>query len=145
MDSSELIRKLNSVGKTAFAQHYDVFLAYADGSLTRMQAIDELVQRRVSNEAGANRRVGSAKAIFEANMEADALVLITASKRLPVAVKEAARRNQGLEASCLSRAVSSERSGPRPPARHDETIGRTLGTSYYCVQPGCADPGCPQK
>ena len=92
MDRSELVRKLNSVGKKAFVEHYELFEDYAHGSESRDHVIEELVRLGKSNDAGAAIRTGNAKLIFEAQQELAALGLIVESKRLPQATKDAAAR-----------------------------------------------------
>jgi hypothetical protein len=92
MNQDDLIRKLNSVGKQAFVERYDIFKKHASGQINRNKAIDELVKLGVSNEAGASIRVGNAKLIFEAHREADALNIILESNRLPTSVKSEARK-----------------------------------------------------
>ena len=92
MKDEELIRKLNSVGKQAFVEHFDLFQNYAYGRLSRDQAREELICLGVSNDSGAAIRVGNAKLIFEANREMDALLLILDSKRIPTSVLAMARK-----------------------------------------------------
>ncbi|MBU0653512.1 MAG: hypothetical protein KJ914_00075 [Gammaproteobacteria bacterium] len=92
MDKDELIRKLNSVGKQAFVEHFDLSQNFASGRISRDQAIDELVKLEVSNESGVGIRVGNAKLIFEAQKEMDALSIILESKRVPASVVATARR-----------------------------------------------------
>lgn len=94
MNSDELTRKLNSVGKQAFVDHYDLFERYAFGLLSRDQVVDELVRLGISNEAGASIRIGNAKLIFEARKEMDAIELILNSERIPLSTHEAARKLQ---------------------------------------------------
>lgn len=92
MDEKELIRKLNSIGKQAFVTHFALFKKYASGQISRNIAIDELVKLRVSNNSGAGIRVGNAKLIFEAKLEADALDIIIDSRRLSASVVSEARK-----------------------------------------------------
>jgi len=92
MNSDDLIRKLNSVGKQAFVEHFDIFRKYASGQINRNRAVDELVRLEVSNDSGASIRVGNAKLIFEAHRESDALDIILESKRLPTSVMGEAKR-----------------------------------------------------
>ena len=92
MNTNDLIRKLNSVGKQAFVEHFDLFRKYASGQISRNEAINTLVVSKVSNEAGAGRRVSNAKLIFKANREADALGIILESKRMPATVINEAKR-----------------------------------------------------
>lgn len=86
MNKEELNRKLNSVGKQVFVEHFELFQKYASGRLSREQAIEELVSLGVSNDSGAGIRVGNAKLIFEAGKEMDALSIILDSKRIPSSV-----------------------------------------------------------
>ncbi len=83
MNKEELNRKLNSVGKQVFVEHFELFQKYAYERLSREQAIEELVSLGVSNDSGAGIRVGNAKLIFEAGKEMDALSIILDSKRIP--------------------------------------------------------------
>jgi len=92
MNEEEIVRKLQSVGKQAFVENYCLFQNYASGSLSRDEAIEELVRLGVSNDAGAGIRVGNAKLIFDARKEMDALSIILDSRRLPSSVLVAARR-----------------------------------------------------
>lgn len=92
MDKVELARKLNSVGKQAFVEHFGLFQKYASGSISRDGAINELVKLGVSNESGAGIRVGNAKLIFEAKKEMEALSIVIESRRLSVAVIDAAKK-----------------------------------------------------
>ena len=64
MNGEELIRKLNSVGKRAFVENYEIFENFASGNLSRESAIELLVSSGVSNEAGAAIRLGNVKQIF---------------------------------------------------------------------------------
>lgn len=92
MNKEDLIRKLNSVGKQAFVEHFDLFRMYAAGEINRNKAIDKLVSLGVSNESGAGIRVGNAKLIFEASREAVALDIILESRRMPSPVMNEAKR-----------------------------------------------------
>ena len=92
MNDEDLIRKLNSVGKQAFVEHFDLFKKYAAGQINRESAIDELVSLGVSNDSGAGIRVGNAKLIFDALREGDALEIVSDSNRMPVSVITEARR-----------------------------------------------------
>jgi len=92
MNNEQLIRKLNSVGKQAFVENFNLFQTYASGRLSRDQAIKELVQLGVSNDSGAGIRVGNAKLIFDAGKEMDALSVILDSERMPPSVLAEARR-----------------------------------------------------
>lgn len=91
MKGTEMERKLNSVGKQAFVDHYELFKKHATGQISREDAIAHLVDEGVSNDAGAAIRVGNAKAIFENGWEQDALRMVLASRRLPHTVVSRAR------------------------------------------------------
>jgi len=82
MNNEQLIRKLNSVGKKAFVENYEIFESYATGRISRDSAIDILVSSGVSNEAGAAIRVGNAKQIFNAKKQKAALNIICDSRRI---------------------------------------------------------------
>lgn len=82
MNREQLIRKLNSVGKKAFVENYDIFESYATRRITRESAIDALVSLGVSNEAGASIRVGNAEQIFNAQKQIEALDIICDSRRV---------------------------------------------------------------
>ncbi|MDD4362251.1 MAG: hypothetical protein PHF48_07415 [Bacteroidales bacterium] len=82
MKKDELIRKLNSVGKTIFVEYFQNFKSYSSGQISRERCIDLLVEKKVSNEAGAAIRTGNAKQIFVSKKECDALIIITKSSRL---------------------------------------------------------------
>ncbi len=82
MNERQLIRKLNSVGKKAFIENYEIFESYATGRISRDSAIDILVSSGVSNEAGAAIRVGNAKHIFNAKKQIAALNIICDSRRI---------------------------------------------------------------
>ena len=90
MNEKQLIRKLNSVGKKAFIENYDIFESYATGRISRESAIETLVSSGVSNEAGANIRVGNAKQIFNAEKQRAALNIICNSQRVsPITLAQA--------------------------------------------------------
>ena len=82
MNEQELIRKLNSVGKTIFVKYFSSFKAYAYGNLSKEKCIELLVSNGVSNEAGASIRCGNAKLLFESKKECDALIAVSESTRL---------------------------------------------------------------
>jgi hypothetical protein len=88
----DLERKLNSVGKQAFVENYDIFKKYASGRIAREDAIEQLVKLGVSNEAGAAIRVGNAKLIFDAGKTLEALNLVLEAKRMPLDVTVEARK-----------------------------------------------------
>lgn len=83
MREEELIRKLNSVGKRAFVEYYELYKEYAEGRVSRENCIEKQVVDGLSNESGASIRCGNAKQIFSANMQCEALEIITGSDRLP--------------------------------------------------------------
>jgi len=91
MRGFDMERKLNSVGKQAFVEQYELFQRFAAGSISREDAIAKLVDQGVSNEAGAAIRVGNAKLIFENAWESEALRLVLASKRLHHTILSEAR------------------------------------------------------
>jgi hypothetical protein len=91
----DLIRKLKSVGKQAFVEHFDIFRKYASGHISREDAIETLVNLGISNEAGAAIRVGNAKIIFDAGLVIEALNLVLKAKRTPLSVPAAAKRIKG--------------------------------------------------
>lgn len=95
MRGIDMERKLNSVGKQAFVEHYELLQRFAAGSISREDAIAKLVDQGVSNDAGAAIRVGNAKLIFENAWESEALRLVLASKRLPHTVVSEARNLLG--------------------------------------------------
>ena len=86
MNQNELIRKLNSVGKQAFVENYDLFQRFSCGQISRENAIEELVRNGVSNQAGAAIRVGNACQIFIAQKQFEALRIIGRSSRMPYSV-----------------------------------------------------------
>ena len=92
MDDTELEKKLKSVGKAAFVSNFELFQAFASGKLSRADAIETLVNKNVSNEAGAAIRVGNAKLIFENGREHDALAIIVNSNRVSTYVRDLARK-----------------------------------------------------
>ncbi len=92
MNNDYLARKLNSVGKQAFVEHFALFKSHASEQINRNKAIDKLVKLGVSNDAGASIRVGNAKAIFIAHREIDALNIVIESARVPLSIKSEARR-----------------------------------------------------
>ena len=97
MNREDLVRKLNSVGKQAFVEHFNIFKKYASGQINRNKAIDELVRLGVSNDSGAGIRVGNAKLIFDAEREGEALDIILESRRMPTSVlSEASRLRNGI-------------------------------------------------
>ncbi|MDE1345580.1 hypothetical protein [Vibrio aestuarianus] len=92
MDDVELDKKLKSVGKAAFVSHYELFRDFTNGRISRADAIETLVTKKVSNEAGAAIRVGNAKLIFENSREQDALDLILQSNRVDNNIRDLARK-----------------------------------------------------
>jgi hypothetical protein len=91
MKNEDLVRRLNSVGKAAFVEHYSLFKSFADGEISRQRCIDTLVAKGTSNPEGAAIRVGNAALIFRASKEQEALSLIAASNKVPSHVVRAAR------------------------------------------------------
>ena len=89
MDRGELIRKLNSVGKTQFVEYFDLFEDYANGRRTKEDCAEILVRDGVSVEAGAAIRISNAKSIFMAGAEYEALSIISESRRLPTVAERA--------------------------------------------------------
>lgn len=92
MNEKELVRRLQSVGKQAFVEHFYLFQNCALGRLSRVKVVDELVRLGVSNSAGAGMRAGNAKLIFDARKEMDALSIVLESRRLPSSVLAEARK-----------------------------------------------------
>ena len=92
MNENELIRKLNSVGKAAFVEYFNVFQSYGDGCISKGECIEHLVSAGVSNDSGAAIRCSNAKLIFQSQMSSNALKLITESKRLSSDVMRQARK-----------------------------------------------------
>lgn len=82
MDKERLARKLNSVGKEAFVHHYYLFTDYANNTISKDSAIQELARVGRSNEEGASIRLGNAKIIFTENGNCQALLVIQESKRV---------------------------------------------------------------
>jgi len=82
MNEQELIRKLNSVGKTIFIEYFSTFKAYSQGNLSKEKCIQLLVSNGVSNEAGASIRCENAKLLFKSKKECDALIVVSGSTRL---------------------------------------------------------------
>lgn len=82
MNNTELVRKLESVGKQGFVDHFELFQRYASGRVSKEDCIGTLVDEGVSNEAGAKIRAGNAKLIFESRREREALRIISESQRL---------------------------------------------------------------
>jgi len=91
MNNDELIRKLNSVGKRAFVENYLLFQRYAVGTISKEEAIDQLMELGVSNEAGASIRLSNAKLIFENSRNKVALALIIESQNLPHNISKEAK------------------------------------------------------
>ena len=91
MTHEELIRKLNSVGKAAFVNYFDIFEDYANGHRLKEDCIEVLVRDGVSNESGAAIRISNAKLIFEAGATYEALSMVSKSRRLPAKVAERAK------------------------------------------------------
>ena len=90
MKNDELVRKLNSVGKAAFVEHYSLFKSYAEGSISRQRCIDLLVANGASNPEGAAIRASNAVLIFRAGMDQEALSLISVSSKVPSNIVRAA-------------------------------------------------------
>ncbi|SEG19467.1 hypothetical protein [Vibrio hangzhouensis] len=92
MDDTELDKKLKSVGKAAFVTNYELFQNFTAGRISRADAIEALVTKKVSNEAGAAIRNGNAKLIFESGRELDALDLVLQSNRVNDDIRDLARK-----------------------------------------------------
>ena len=82
MNDQEMIRNLNSVGKTIFVSYFLLFVSYAKGEISKDKCIDKLIDDNVSNYNGAAIRCGNAKRIFDEKMECDALAIVSDSGRL---------------------------------------------------------------
>ena len=82
MNSSALTRKLNSVGKEAFANHYSLFKDYANRRISKEKAVNELVRLGRSNEDGAAMRLSNASIIFKEKAHCEALLMIQNSEKL---------------------------------------------------------------
>jgi len=80
MVRERLTRKLNSVGKEAFVIHYYLFKEYANNRITQEMAIQRLVGKGRSNQAGASIRLGNAKSIFGEKGNGEALIMVQESK-----------------------------------------------------------------
>ena len=90
MERERLTRKLNSVGKEAFVIHYHLFKEYANNRITKEMAIQKLVGKGRSNQAGASIRLGNAKSIFSEKGNGEALIMVQESK-LPEEIRELAK------------------------------------------------------
>jgi hypothetical protein len=91
MEKEKLIRKLNSVGKEAFVNHYYLFKDYANHKITKDVAIQKLMDEGRSNADGASIRLGNAKVIFGEQGDCEALRVIQKSKRLSEEIIESAK------------------------------------------------------
>ena len=80
MTQEELRGKLKSVGKARFVEYFELFEDYANGRCSREECVEVLVRDRRSNEDGAGWRVGSAKLIFAAGAEYEALKVVSESR-----------------------------------------------------------------
>lgn len=87
-----LERKLNSVGKSVFVRHYDIFELYDSGQIGREEAINFLMDSKISNYNGASIRVGNAKAIFDNGKVKEALNLVLQAERVSLEVKDKASK-----------------------------------------------------
>lgn len=92
----DLIRKLKSVGKRAFVEHFSVFRDYAANRIRREEAIAALVGSGACNPAGAAIRVSNARLIFNAGKVRDTLAIIQNSNLPPFIVKRAEELSNGL-------------------------------------------------
>lgn len=90
MEKERLIRKLNSVGKEAFVEHYYLFKDYANHKISKDEAIQKLIDKGRSNLDGASIRLGNAKSIFNEQGNCDALAIIQKSKRVSKEIVESA-------------------------------------------------------
>jgi len=82
MEKEDFIRKLNSVGKRAFVENFDIFERYSSGRISKEQARAALVALGVSNDAGANIRLGNAKLIFRRGWKRRLFLLCLPQKML---------------------------------------------------------------
>jgi hypothetical protein len=92
MEDKTLIRCLNTVGKTAFVSHFELFQRYAIGQITKENAVERLVNSELGNEDGSLMRLGNAKRIFVNQAEEQALSIILESNRLDDSVLQKAKR-----------------------------------------------------
>ena len=93
MTPEKLKRTLHSVGYAAFVKHFDVF-AECPPEGPPQQCLDAMIARGQSeNIGGAHRRCYSARQIFRANMERDALLLVieSTSAKITDEIRETAR------------------------------------------------------
>ena len=97
MSEAKLQKELQTLGKAAFVDHFDLFREYAAGARSRKECIEELVRCKRSNPAGASMRCGAAKRIFGAKKELEALRIICDSN----VSGEVRRRAEGLLESSL--------------------------------------------
>jgi hypothetical protein len=92
MDGDTLVRKLKSIGKQKFVEHFRLFQKLAKGELTKDECIERLVSLNASNVNGAAIRCSNARQIFQSNAENDALLAVINSTRLSQTVIEHAQQ-----------------------------------------------------
>src|SRR5258706_16088180 len=93
MNDQQLINNLNSIGKSCFVSHYEIFRDYSRSDPSF--AIDYLLKNMKIKESGARIRVSFAKGIFNAGRQTDALRIIANSNRIDPELLDKARRLLG--------------------------------------------------
>ena len=73
--SADLMRLLNSIGKSVFVEYYDIF---SSSKLSTDEKIEKLPREYSIN--GSRTRINCAKRIFERGLEKDALRIVIQAK-----------------------------------------------------------------
>jgi hypothetical protein len=84
----DINRCINSIGKSCFINHYDLF---ADRNLRVLDKVDKLMKLEDYTESGCHIRVTFADQIFNNGMEKEALRIIIDSPKVSWADKQKAK------------------------------------------------------
>jgi hypothetical protein len=84
------IRNLQSVGKSAFANHFSLYQRYSSGAISLDDAVNQHLIIGLSNSSGAKIRLSNAKVLFRNGVEFKALFNIVNSKRVHILIKQKA-------------------------------------------------------
>ncbi len=87
-NSIDLTRCINSIGKSCFIKHFDLF---ADRKLRVVDKVDRLMQLENYTESGCHIRVTFADQIFENGFEKEALRVIIDSPKIAWTDKQRAK------------------------------------------------------
>ncbi|MGA9658648.1 MAG: hypothetical protein WBQ60_06080 [Asticcacaulis sp.] len=77
MEDHQLVRSLQSIGKSCFVKHFELF---SDASISDMDAMAFLMDTEGYEQTGSRTRVTQARRIIEAGRAKDAMKLVAEAK-----------------------------------------------------------------